>query len=432
MTHIRPFLDAAAMDAEFVWVRDPAQVWLLVKAVFAADGSGSVLATLSDGSKSSFKPGEFFPSNPKLLEGIDDLTGLQHLDEPNILHNLSVRFQQDKIYSFTGPILVAVNPWKRLPLYSSAVLLNYLGRSRSERPPHVFAIAEAAYRAMVNYDSDQSVLVSGESGAGKTETTKFVMQYLAALSGGAACSSSSSIERQVLESNPLLEAFGNAKTIRNDNSSRFGKFIRIGFDGNGKLITAQVETYLLEKSRVTYVAAAERSYHIFYQLCAVTVHAGGDVEMESSLLQMFRSLQLGPCTDYAMLTRNESVQTVDGVDDLQSFFRMAEAMATINLSPDSLRLHTPLPPPSFECSSSPPFSLQRRVSHHRSHSPPLQCQNGRYFIISGLRQLEHCRRFRPRRCHYRISHRMLPSSYFQRTLFPKYQNKRRNCSCSKH
>jgi myosin heavy subunit len=144
------------MESEFVWVRDPVQVWLLVKAVFAADGSGAVQATLSDGSNASFKPGEFFPSNPKTLEGIDDLTGLQHLDEPNILHNLSVRFQQDKIYSFTGPILVAVNPWKRLQLYSSAVLLNYLGRSRSERPPHIFAIAEAAYRAMVSYDSDLS------------------------------------------------------------------------------------------------------------------------------------------------------------------------------------------------------------------------------------------------------------------------------------
>ena len=167
------------------------------------------------------------------------------------------------------------------------------------------------------------------------------MQYLAALSGGAACSSTSSIERQVLESNPLLEAFGNAKTIRNDNSSRFGKFIRIGFDANGKLITAQIETYLLEKSRVTYVAAAERSYHIFYQLCAVAVHARGDVEMEGSLLHMFRSLQLGPCTDYAMLMRNESVRSVDGVDDLQSFFRMAEAMATINLSPVSLRSQAP-------------------------------------------------------------------------------------------
>jgi myosin-5 len=161
-------------------------------------------------------------------------------------------------------------------------------------------------------------------------------QYLAALSGGAACSSSSSIERQVLESNPLLEAFGNAKTIRNDNSSRFGKFIRIGFDANGKLTTAQIETYLLEKSRVTYVAAAERSYHIFYQLCAVAVYARDDVEMESSLLHMFRSLQVGPCSDYVMLTRNEAVRSVDGVDDLQSFFRMAEAMATINLSPDSL------------------------------------------------------------------------------------------------
>jgi len=220
-------------------------------------------------------------------EGRDnDLISLPHLHEPAILHSLADRFFRGKIYTWTGPVLIAVNPFQRLPLYTDEILEIYRRdgllsaqglQSGSELEPHVFAIADRSYRQMMSEKRrSQAILISGESGAGKTESTKIVMLYLTTL--GSASSdvekenetandtSELSVMQRVLQSNPVLEAFGNARTLRNDNSSRFGKFIELGFSRAGHLLGAKVQTYLLEKVRLAFHAAGERNYHIFYQL----------------------------------------------------------------------------------------------------------------------------------------------------------------------
>eukprot|EP00545_Synedropsis_sp_CCMP1620_P000127 CAMPEP_0119012202 /NCGR_PEP_ID=MMETSP1176-20130426/6142_1 /TAXON_ID=265551 /ORGANISM="Synedropsis recta cf, Strain CCMP1620" /LENGTH=1668 /DNA_ID=CAMNT_0006965121 /DNA_START=239 /DNA_END=5245 /DNA_ORIENTATION=+ len=214
----------------------------------------------------------------------DDLITLPHLHEPALLHAVSERFFDGKIYTWTGPILIAVNPFQRLPLYTSEILESYrregllrsqgLGDGDSSLGPHVYAIADRAYRQMMGEQrKSQAVLISGESGAGKTESTKIVMLYLTTLGAGGSTNTSNttavgelSIMERVLQSNPVLEAFGNARTLRNDNSSRFGKFIELGFNRAGHLMGAKVQTYLLEKVRVAFHASGERNYHMFYQI----------------------------------------------------------------------------------------------------------------------------------------------------------------------
>jgi myosin V len=217
-------------------------------------------------------------------EGLDnDLISLPHLHEPAILHALSDRFFRGKIYTWTGPVLIAVNPFQRLQLYTNDILEQYRRdgllkaqgmQSGTELPPHVFAIADHSYRQMMGEArKSQSILISGESGAGKTESTKIVMLYLTTLGAGSTAVDEDghdgkelSVMQRVLQSNPVLEAFGNARTLRNDNSSRFGKFIELGFSRSGQLMGAKVQTYLLEKVRLAFHAAGERNYHIFYQL----------------------------------------------------------------------------------------------------------------------------------------------------------------------
>ena len=168
------------------------------------------------------------------------MTTLAYLNEPGVLWNLKVRYQQDDIYTYTGSILIAVNPFAAMPhLYGAHMMEQYRGVNLGEISPHVYAIADASYRQMRREKRSQSILVSGESGAGKTETSKLLMQYLAWMGGydggGGTGGASRSVEQKVLESNPLLEAFGNAKTVRNDNSSRFGKFTEIQFNADGKI-----------------------------------------------------------------------------------------------------------------------------------------------------------------------------------------------------
>eukprot|EP00850_Spirogloea_muscicola_P024021 SM000424S15774 [mRNA] locus=s424:4361:16524:- [translate_table: standard] len=249
---VKQAVSAALVAGSPVWVEDADQPWAGAELV-STSGKDAVVCTL-EGAMVTVPLAKCHPRDPETASGgVDDMTKLAYLNEPG---------------TYTGNILIALNPFAKLPhLYNLSMMEQYKGAKLGELSPHVFAIAEAAYRAMVDEDRSQSILVSGESGAGKTETTKLIMQYLAYM-GGRASEDGRTVESQVLESNPLLEAFGNAKTVRNDNSSRFGKFVELQFDKSGRLSGAAVRTYLLERSRVVQIADPERNYHCFYQLCA--------------------------------------------------------------------------------------------------------------------------------------------------------------------
>uniref|UniRef100_A0A8C4ZBK0 Myosin heavy chain, fast skeletal muscle-like n=1 Tax=Gadus morhua TaxID=8049 RepID=A0A8C4ZBK0_GADMO len=245
---------------------------LYVKAEVQDRADGKVTAKTLDDRTLVVREDQVFPMNPPKYDKIEDMVMMTHLHEPAVLYNLKERYAAWMIYTYSGLFCVTVNPYKWLPVYNPEVVQAYRGKKRMEVPPHIFALSDNAYQLMLTDRVNQSILITGESGAGKTVNTKRVIQYFAtiAVSGDKKKESSSkmkgTLEDQIIQANPLLEAFGNAKTVRNDNSSRFGKFIRIHFGTTGKLSSADIETYLLEKSRVTFQLAAERSYHIFYQL----------------------------------------------------------------------------------------------------------------------------------------------------------------------
>merc|ERR1712212_1121618 len=187
--------------------------------------------------------------------------------------NLKSRYVNKLIYTYSGLFCVAINPYKRYPIYTQRASKIYIGKRRNEVPPHIFAISDGAYMDMLTNHGNQSMLITGESGAGKTENTKKVIAYFAniATTGKKSNPNEIGLEEQIVQTNPVLEAFGNAKTVRNDNSSRFGKFIRIHFGPTGKLSGADIESYLLEKARVISQQTKERSYHIFYQVMSNAV-----------------------------------------------------------------------------------------------------------------------------------------------------------------
>ncbi|XP_069510584.1 myosin-4-like [Ambystoma mexicanum] len=222
------------------------------------------------------KDDEVFPMNPPKFDKVEDMVMLTHLNEPTVLYNLKERYAAWMIYTYSGLFCVTVNPYKWLPVYHPNVVNAYRGKKRQEAPPHIFSISDNAYQSMLTDRENQSILITGESGAGKTVNTKRVIQYFATIAatgdlaktkeGLPGSNLKGTLEDQIISANPLLEAFGNAKTVRNDNSSRFGKFIRIHFGTTGKLASADIETYLLEKSRVTFQLPNERNYHIFYQI----------------------------------------------------------------------------------------------------------------------------------------------------------------------
>merc|ERR1711953_500642 len=220
--------------------------------------------------KKVFKTAEIGQVNPRKFEKIEDMADLTYLNDASVFHNLDVRFKAKLIYTYSGLFCIVVNPYKRYPIYTPTCVKLYLGKRRNEVPPHLWAITETAYRNMLTNTKNQSMLITGESGAGKTENTKKVIAYLAAVAvppkKKGADEKKVSLEDQIVATNPILESYGNAKTSRNDNSSRFGKFIRIHFNGAGKLAGCDIESYLLEKSRITQQQEVERSYHIFYQL----------------------------------------------------------------------------------------------------------------------------------------------------------------------
>ncbi|MCI4382023.1 hypothetical protein PGIGA_G00258860 [Pangasianodon gigas] len=254
-----------------VWVPDAEQVWKSAELLRDyTPGDPALHLQLEDGAVIQYPvevDGQLPPlRNPDILVGENDLTALSYLHEPAVLHNLRVRFVDSKIiYTYCGIILVAVNPYKQLPIYGDAVIRAYSGQNMGDLDPHIFAVAEEAYKQMARNNKNQSIIVSGESGAGKTVSARYAMRYFAMVSKS---SSNTRVEDKVLASNPITEAIGNAKTTRNDNSSRFGKYTEISFDQRYQIIGANMRTYLLEKSRVVFQSENERNYHIFYQMCA--------------------------------------------------------------------------------------------------------------------------------------------------------------------
>lgn len=269
--------------------------------------------------------------NPPVLEGVDDLTSLSHLNEPAVLHNLQTRYSMHNIYTYSGIVLVALNPFAHVPLYSQDTLEAYAGRMRGELEPHLFAISEDAFQGMVRDKRNQTIIVSGESGAGKTMSAKYIMRYFATAhedsqkpSGGIG-----RVEEQILATNPVLESFGNAKTTRNDNSSRFGKFLEIRFDERHAIEAAVIRTYLLERSRLVYQPKTERNYHVFYQLLgSAGLEAGLDAGLDAEL-----GLENKGWEDFHYTNQGET-GTVQGVDDAREFRSTCEALEIIGVGRD--------------------------------------------------------------------------------------------------
>ncbi|XP_039984530.1 unconventional myosin-Vb [Xiphias gladius] len=307
-----------------VWISDPNAVW--VSAQLLQDyspGEKHLLLELSNGKEVHYpvgSPSDLPPlGNPDILEGENDLTALSFLHEPAVLHNLRVRFlDYSSIYTYCGIVLVAINPYDQLPIYGEEVIDAYSGQDMADMEPHIFSVAEEAYRTMTREEKNQSIIISGESGSGKTVSAKFCMRYFAVVGGAA---QQTSVEERVLASNPIMESIGNAKTTRNDNSSRFGKYIAIGFGRKGDIIGANMRTYLLEKSRVVFQASAERNYHIFYQLCA------------SRELPEMRSLKLDAPEHFRYTNRGGETQ-IPGTDDLSDLERTRNAFTILGVQPD--------------------------------------------------------------------------------------------------
>ncbi|KAL0070997.1 class II myosin [Marasmius tenuissimus] len=358
---------AAAAQAEFnekkwVWVPDDRDGYLSGW-VNKEDGEFAEVIMAAGGDFRKVPLYALSKMNPPKFDRVEDIADLTFLNEASVVHNLRLRYGSGSIYA------IAVNPYQNLPLYSDAIIHQYRSKRRDENPPHIFAVAERAWVNMGDERENQSILITGESGAGKTESTKKVIQYLAAiatdvhhpptpshsrsptLSGSTSYSTMPSIglprsnstkrnhvatpsmtgsgflnakgrlgllERQILQANPILEAFGNAQTQRNNNSSRFGKFVRIMFAPDGSIAGANIDWYLLEKSRVVVRSDAERSFHVFYQLM------GGPEPLKEKLLLG------GGVEDYEYL--NKSRREIDGVDDRQEWAALLSALDVVGFT----------------------------------------------------------------------------------------------------
>merc|ERR1712213_230990 len=233
----------------------------------STDGDKVTVKLLESGDSKVFKKDVLDQVNPPKFDCSDDMAGLTYLNDACVLWNSVVRYKNLLIYTYSGLFCIAINPYKRFPIYTQRSMEIYIGKRRSECPPHIFGVAEGSYQGMMNLSKNQSILITGESGAGKTENTKKVISYFASIGAtGKKKEGEPGLEDKIVQTNPVLEAWGNAKTVRNDNSSRFGKFIRIWFNQGGKLSGADMVTYLLEKSRLTFQATLERCYHAFYNI----------------------------------------------------------------------------------------------------------------------------------------------------------------------
>uniref|UniRef100_A0A674GMW2 Myosin heavy chain 7B n=1 Tax=Taeniopygia guttata TaxID=59729 RepID=A0A674GMW2_TAEGU len=303
------------------WIPDEKEAYIEVE--IKESSGGKVTVETKDKETRVVKEDEVQPMNPPKFDMIEDMAMLTHLNEASVLYNLKRRYSHWMIYTYSGLFCVTINPYKWLPVYTAPVVAAYKGKRRTEAPPHIYSIADNAYNDMLRNRENQSMLITGESGAGKTVNTKRVIQYFAIVAalGDTPGKKLGTLEDQIIEANPAMEAFGNAKTIRNDNSSRFGKFIRIHFGPSGKLASADIDIYLLEKSRVIFQQPKERSYHIFYQILS-----GKKPELQDMLL-----LSLNPY-DYHFCS--QGVTTVDNLDDGEELMATDHAMDILGFSND--------------------------------------------------------------------------------------------------
>ncbi|CAO4363549.1 unnamed protein product [Caenorhabditis nigoni] len=307
------------------WIPDPEEGYLAGE-ITATKGDQVTIVT-ARGNEVTLKKELVQEMNPPKFEKTEDMSNLTFLNDASVLHNLRSRYAAMLIYTYSGLFCVVINPYKRLPIYTDSVARMFMGKRKTEMPPHLFAVSDEAYRNMLQDHENQSMLITGESGAGKTENTKKVIAYFASVGasqqeGGADADPSKkkvTLEDQIVQTNPVLEAFGNAKTVRNNNSSRFGKFIRIHFSKHGRLASCDIEHYLLEKSRVIRQAPGERCYHIFYQ-----IYSDFRPELKKELL-----LDL-PIKDYWFVAQAEL--TIDGINDVEEFQLTDEAFDILNFS----------------------------------------------------------------------------------------------------
>ncbi|PVF93304.1 hypothetical protein CPB86DRAFT_715734 [Serendipita vermifera] len=365
----------AAEQAEFnekkwVWVPDEESGYLAGWVIEEDDDTAEVMMA-AGGETRRISLNALSKMNPPKFDRVDDIADLTFLNEASVVHNLRLRYLSGAIYTYSGLFLVAINPYTQLPLYTDAIIEQYRNKRRDDNGPHIFAIAEQAWVNMGAERENQSILITGESGAGKTENTKKVIQYLAAIAtdnnqdqstpthsrtSSAITPSNSTgfdvalpgiprttaykhkstssisnptalktkaklglLERQILQANPILEAFGNAQTARNNNSSRFGKFVRISFSPSGSIAGANIDWYLLEKSRVVVRSDVERNFHVFYQLLE-----GGGPLLSTLLLD-------GDVDSYEYL--NKSRREIDGVNDQEEWRGLQNALDVVGFTP---------------------------------------------------------------------------------------------------
>jgi len=319
-----PSVQAEWTNKKLVWIPDEETGFELAQ-IMKELGDGKLEVQLQKNNKKVIVE-EHQKVNPPRFDKEEDMANLTWLNEASVLHNLTERYHAGLIYTYSGLFCVVINPYKYYPIYSEKVIDMYRGRKRHEMPPHVYAITDTAYRSMLHDKEDQSILCTGESGAGKTENTKKVIQYLAAVASSKANSGKAAhgeLENQLLQANPLLEAFGNAKTVKNDNSSRFGKFIRINFDNSGFIAGANIDTYLLEKARMVRQSPEERTFHIFYQLLN-----GASLEYRNELL-------LESIDSYKYMSFGQI--NISGMADQDTFHDTLKSMNILNMTEEDIK-----------------------------------------------------------------------------------------------
>jgi len=303
-----------------VWVPNKAEGGYLEGLIESKDGAK--VSVNVNGEVKVFKEDQVDQVNPPKFDCSEDMANLTFLGNPCILWNSVIRYKNELIYTYSGLFCIAINPYKRFPIYTLRTMELYVGKRRNECWPHIFAIAEGAYQGMMNSGCNQSILITGESGAGKTENTKKVISYFATIcSSGKRKEGEASLEDKIVATNPVLEAWGNAKTVRNDNSSRFGKFIRIHFNASGKLSGADMVVYLLEKSRLTYQQPLERCYHSFYNIMS-----GYVTDLKEKCLLSDNIL------DYWYVSQGKL--TVPSIDDKEDMQFAHEAFVSLGFSTD--------------------------------------------------------------------------------------------------